>query len=309
MSSSQALEGATRCGSPVGRRTDMAWIISDVRSLPVGCGTWPSLWSNANAYSWPSGGEIDIIEGANDSGAISSLHTGWRCWMNETSMAQTGTLTARECTSAPEHKEGGGVHVMERTDRWVKIWFWPRNDPSLPYEIQNAIDSARLLEPKHESAPRSKHNAPDYELESESDKSESESFPVINPKTWGAPYTNFGQGDRCDMSKFQDQNIIINLTFCGDWAEGTYPKECPKTCISHVDEDPAAFAKAYWDIASVTVWKPTTKREKEEISSNRPTKYDHVVKEQPSEWWQGGEEYYSAPGRNESPVEELLDWF
>lgn len=45
--------------------------------------------------AWPSGGEIDIIEGANDRGTVSALHTGWECWMNNTAMHQTGYVVPR----------------------------------------------------------------------------------------------------------------------------------------------------------------------------------------------------------------------
>lgn len=49
--------------------------------MPEGCSTWPAFWSTTTGQ-WPSGGEIDIIEGVNDKGPnLSSLHTSPNCNM------------------------------------------------------------------------------------------------------------------------------------------------------------------------------------------------------------------------------------
>ncbi|KAG9034099.1 hypothetical protein FS837_002287 [Tulasnella sp. UAMH 9824] len=48
----------------------------DVRHMPTGCGTWTAFWTNSNNNTWPTGGEIDIIEAVNDVGLNASvLHT------------------------------------------------------------------------------------------------------------------------------------------------------------------------------------------------------------------------------------------
>ena len=39
-------------------------IILDVQHLPEGCGTWPAFWTLTQAGPWPTGGELDIMEGA-----------------------------------------------------------------------------------------------------------------------------------------------------------------------------------------------------------------------------------------------------
>lgn len=38
-------------------------IIFDLQHMPEGCGTWPAFWTLSQSGPWPSGGELDIIEG------------------------------------------------------------------------------------------------------------------------------------------------------------------------------------------------------------------------------------------------------
>ena len=49
-----------------------------IAHLPTGCAVWPSFWTvTQNTSAWPVGGEIDIIENANDQYAynLASIHT------------------------------------------------------------------------------------------------------------------------------------------------------------------------------------------------------------------------------------------
>jgi hypothetical protein len=39
-------------------------VIADFAAMPFGCSIWPAWWS-FNVQNWPTGGEIDIIEGVN----------------------------------------------------------------------------------------------------------------------------------------------------------------------------------------------------------------------------------------------------
>ena len=38
-------------------------LVLDVQHMPEGCGTWPAFWTLSKDGPWPTGGEIDIIEG------------------------------------------------------------------------------------------------------------------------------------------------------------------------------------------------------------------------------------------------------
>ncbi|KAG8994753.1 hypothetical protein FRB94_012586 [Tulasnella sp. JGI-2019a] len=212
--------------------------IMNLRHMPVGCGTWPAFWSTLEA-DWPDSGEVDIIEGVNDvSPNLSSLHTSANCTMVASTMSQTGNIVSADCyggdnngagcgiqaTKAnsygpPLNSIGGGWYAMERTAQHINIWFWGRDEKGVPVDV--------LL-----------------------------GSPIVDPSLWGTPTANF-VSTNCDFAThFGPHNIIINLTLCGDWAGNVYPSTCPSTCIDHVNNDPAAFVDAYWDIASVKVFEP-----------------------------------------------------
>ena len=81
-----------------------------------------------------------------------------------------------------------------------------------------------------------------------------------NPKPagWGEPMALF-QGD-CDFpQKIKEQQIVFDLTYCGDWAGNAWNTtgSCgskAKTCNDFVANNPAAFADMYWSINSLTVY-------------------------------------------------------
>ncbi|KAB5591108.1 Endo-1,3(4)-beta-glucanase [Ceratobasidium theobromae] len=214
--------------------------IMDVRHMPQGCGTWPAYWTTSNTVDWPAAGEIDIIEGVNDQTPnAATLHTTPGCTQPTTGRDQTGTTTGTDCNwqvngnagcgvKAPQtnsygpsfNTNGGGWYAMERTTTYIKVWFWPRNSAAVPAQVKNGASS-------------------------------------IDTSTWGTPFASF-VNTSCDISsKFGPENIIINLTFCGDWAgnSNVYAGSgCPSTCVDYVNNNPAAFKDAYWDIAALRVY-------------------------------------------------------
>lgn len=209
--------------------------IFNVRHMPQGCGTWPAIWET-NESNWPNGGEVDIIEGVNDqSPNAMTLHTGSGCSM-PSSRTQTGTSTQLDCNAAVNgnagcgvkapttnsygpsfNSNGGGWYAMERNNNAINVWFWPRNAANVPSDVRNGASS-------------------------------------VNTGNWGTPTANF-PNTQCDIaSHFSPNNIIINLTFCGDWAGAVYPGSCPSSCVDYVNNNPGAFANAYFDIASIRVY-------------------------------------------------------
>jgi hypothetical protein len=68
-------------------------------------------------------------------------------------------------------------YAMERTTKFIKVWFWSRNAPDVPSDVLSGSGS-------------------------------------INTDAWGTP-TAYFPNTQCDIdSHFTPSNIIINLTFC-----------------------------------------------------------------------------------------------
>jgi hypothetical protein len=211
-------------------------VVLDVRHMPQGCSTWPSAWEVDEA-KWPANGEIDIIEGANDiTPNTVTLHTSPGCTQPAGRLMQgdarldncdTTINQSQGCgvglhSTASYGKEfnanGGGFFVMQRTENDIKVWFFARNDGSAPASVSNpgqTLDTTSFPQP-------------------------------------GSVFTN----QSCDFKQhFGALNIVINLTLCGDWAGSLFNANgCPGSCVDLVNQQPAAFNDAFWDIAGVRVY-------------------------------------------------------
>jgi hypothetical protein len=116
------------------------------------------------------------------------------------------------------NKIGGGVYAMEWTSKAISVYFFPRS--SIPADITSG--------------------SPD-------------------PSKWGAPQAKF-TGNTCDIDKyFKSHKIIFNTTFCGDWAGKKWKDDATcaakaDTCQAFVENNPKAFAEAFWLINSVKVF-------------------------------------------------------
>ncbi|PVG02131.1 hypothetical protein CPB86DRAFT_794390 [Serendipita vermifera] len=211
--------------------------------MPEGCSTWPALWTTQTS-NWPYNGEIDIIEGVNGVAPNAvTLHTSENCTMDQF-REQTGqvgdcrTTVNTDCNWAVNgnagcgvnvdkansygsgfNMAGGGWYALERTPQFIRAWFWSRTEENVPCDIVTPEQT------------------------------------VIDTDTWGDPVALF-PNTSCDIeSKFDVNNVIINLTFCGDWADAVYPDSgCPGTCVDFVNSNPSAFSDAYWDIAAIRMY-------------------------------------------------------
>ncbi|KAL1601747.1 hypothetical protein SLS60_006662 [Paraconiothyrium brasiliense] len=237
-------------------------LIADIRHMPDStCGTWPAYWllgqQTVGTDDWPKGGEIDLLEGVNlDSAAAVTLHTSDGCAVdNGTSSIQSraetafmGSMSTSNCDVAAEDQDknvgcsikapeltaqnnlatygtdfnnaGGGVYAMEWTDSSISVWFLPRNSTTLASASSNATQT-------------------------------------LDPSTFGTPLAKF-QGQGCDFQeRFKNMRIIFDTTFCGDWAGKTWEestcaaKTGAATCEDYVQNNPEAFADAYWEIAGL----------------------------------------------------------
>lgn len=168
----------------------------NVSHVPTGCAAWPAFWTvTENLDSWPTGGEIDILENANDlyNGAMSSLHTKDSCILP--SAKESGTLLSNNCsaytpnneacsvvmngTSTPSwgskfNAQGGGIVAMERslgsTGNGVRVWYWSKG--SEPSDLASGSQS-------------------------------------IDPSSWGTPGANFDVADNCH-SQFGAHKVSRN---------------------------------------------------------------------------------------------------
>ncbi|KAG1765439.1 glycoside hydrolase family 16 protein [Suillus occidentalis] len=214
-------------------------VVFDMQHMPEGCGTWPAVWET-NESNWPAGGEVDIVEGVNNvEPNQSTLHTSPNCSM-PASTAQSGTTATTNCDTSVNGNSGcgvrltedynsfgpgfnsvnGGWYAMERTTSSIKVWFWERDDRSAPFDATSGAW-------------------------------------IIDTSLWGTPAADF-PNTYCDLaSHFDANNIIINLTFCGDWAgnAAVYAASgCPSDCVSYVDDNPTAFTNAYFQFSSINVY-------------------------------------------------------
>ncbi|KAF5334847.1 hypothetical protein D9758_014282 [Tetrapyrgos nigripes] len=246
-------------------------MVYNINHLPEGCGTWPAVWSYAEI--WPTKGEIDVVEGVNNQAySQANLHTLPGCNMSEYRLMK-GSTVATTCDYTVNYNAGcgvaysnqhsfgpgfndlgGGWFAVERTDKFIKTWFWSRDDPTVPWDVKTGADQ-------------------------------------VFTDTWGIPEANFPD-DMCDIRRlFGDHNIIINLTFCknevehvlthtylsllhfsslpgGEWAGNAYTQSaCPANpkytnstlaCEDYVNNNPEAFENAYFDFSWIKIYAPSS---------------------------------------------------
>jgi hypothetical protein len=206
--------------------------IYDLEHMPVGPGTWPAYWFCGN--NWPNNGEIDVLEGV-DGNAYNSqtLHTNENCYIpldasifkghwakgpggkiaNDCYVNAAGQSTNQGCSiqsenglyGVPFNKEGGGVYAFE-WNRESSMKIWIFKRNQIPADIKSGNP---------------------------------------NPSSWGKPQAFFTIGNHCSAKHFNNHELIINLTFCGDWAGNVYSGGMA-ACNEKVRTDPAAFKDAYW---------------------------------------------------------------
>jgi len=210
--------------------------ILDADHMPTGCGTWPAFW--LVGPNWPSGGEIDIIEGVNEqSGNAMTLHTGSGCSITNND-AFSGSISTSNCdvnavgqdknagcsistTNTQSYGSGfnannGGVYATEWTSTAISIYFFPRG--SIPSDITSGSPE---------------------------------------PSSWGKPLAQFQGG--CDIpSFFSNQQIVFDTTLCGAWAGAVWSSgSCASkaaTCNTFVANNPSAFTDAFWSINALKVY-------------------------------------------------------
>jgi hypothetical protein len=239
-----------------------ALILADIKHMPSGCGVWPALWMTGP--NWPTNGEIDIVEQVNDNSYnTATLHTSSNCAITGDissghSSLFSGTLATPDCdVNSPSQSKNagcgirapandtftignescihstagsafnaqqGGVYATLWTSTGVSIYFFPRE------YIPNDISSGN----------------PD-------------------PSTWTSKPQAVFSGNGCNFdAHLKDLQLVINTDFCGDWAgdtwesDGCAAKTGVSTCAEYVQNNPEAFATAYWLFDSISIYSNET---------------------------------------------------
>ena len=183
----------------------------DIDHIPAECGVWPAFWlvggpdswtsSNPNdQQDWPNYGEIDIIEQVNNVAQThTTLHTKEGCSIQGT-VSSGGSLGSSNCADggskvgcsinfpdfSSRNVDRNGVYACEWIpNKEINFWFFPTE--SVPDEIKNGIEYGNSVDTSQWE------NQTDF---------------------WSKMDLSGG----CDQDFFQNLRIVINTTFCGDWA-------------------------------------------------------------------------------------------
>jgi len=207
-------------------------VLWDALHIPTGCGTWPAFWSTSD-NGWPQFGEIDVMEGVNGVGSNAmTLHTSAGCTVPPNLNCNAGDAhngcgfraapsSGTFGSSFNNNPGGGGIYAMEwipNNQGGIKIWSFPRN------EIPADILAGRP-----------------------------------NPPTWRTDtgFAKFPFGNNCPSNHFVNHKIIIDLTFCGDWAGQTFGNDCRnigKSCNDYLNGNKGALSDAFYQMLSVKLY-------------------------------------------------------
>ncbi|KAL0950671.1 hypothetical protein HGRIS_007456 [Hohenbuehelia grisea] len=227
---------------------DGGLFVMDSIHMPTGCGTWPAFWTNGP--NWPSGGEIDIVEGVHDyTNNQMTIHTDPGCRLSTTdagslkisgaviggqdcAAASTGNqgcgirASASNSFGAAFNRNGGGVYAMQWDSTGVAVYFFPRD--AIPADLTS--------------------NAP-------------------QPSSWGAPQARWPASGCNPFEFFKQHHVIFDTTLCGDWAAGVWSsagvpgqdQSCAQrtgypTCEAFVRANGASFNEAFWEVQYVKIF-------------------------------------------------------
>lgn len=213
--------------------------VADMLHVPYGCSVWPAWWSQAP--SWPQGGEIDTFEGVNQVTMNQmALHTQPGC--TQVSPVQSSTLiNSTDCSYLANSNQGcvvtnpttqsygaafasagGGVFVTEFAASGISIWFFTRS------QVPSSLTSSATN---------------------------------IDTSTLGTPVANWPNGGCSTQQFFEPQNLIFDITLCGDFAgnPATFNQTCSGTCYTDfVIGPPSTYDNAYFEINYVNVYGSNT---------------------------------------------------
>lgn len=207
--------------------------VIDIKHMPTGYGTWPAWWSTG--ANWPNMGEIDTIEAVEtDTFVYSTLHTAPGCSQG----AVSGISNGGDChagngcdgcgVSGPANSAGS---TFNANGGGVYVTSWTDTEIQIWFFPRGSVPNDIIS------------NEP-------------------QPSTWSEPYVTFPLGNSCENDFFHNQQMVINLDFCGSWAGAVFPSlggwpGGQEACEGYV-RDPnnvENLKEAYWLIDYVKVFK------------------------------------------------------
>lgn len=230
-------------------------VILDLQHMPGGiCGTWPAFWTVGP--NWPAGGEIDIIEGVHQQTTNDmTLHTGPGCSISNTG-GFSGNINSYNCDiNAAGQGTNQGCQVGTPNSATYGSSF--NANGGGVYALEWTDDAISIYFFQRGSIPSDvSSGSPD-------------------PSSWGNPVAKF-EGS-CDIPQFfQNNQLVFDTTFCGDWAGATWSTSgCASTqyptCESFVQNNPSAFKDAYWQVNSLKVYSESSGSDSTPVSSSAPS--------------------------------------
>ncbi|KAL5341105.1 concanavalin A-like lectin/glucanase domain-containing protein [Aspergillus crustosus] len=216
---------------------DQGLYVVDIQHMPGSiCGTWPAFWTVGP--EWPYDGEIDFIEGVNLHEANKIvLHTSGSCDVGG-KHDMSGDLTSSECGDASgtigcvvEGQQGSSGTPFNKQGGGVYAMEWQKEYLKIWFFPRSSIPASLTA------------GRPDT-------------------STFGTPMAHL-QGTCNFGERFSHQKLILDTTFCGDWAGNVYGDSgCPisdpsnpmQSCVNYVAQNPAEFENAYWELNSIKVY-------------------------------------------------------
>mmetsp|Transcript_93218 Transcript_93218/g.272873 ORF Transcript_93218/g.272873 Transcript_93218/m.272873 type:complete len:464 (-) Transcript_93218:69-1460(-) len=246
-------------------RSNQAWdpkksllVAMKYNTVPSGCGVWPGFWTVNSDVVWPNGGELDVLEYANNEDSKVSFHLGSRCVLdtqriNQCAPRGSGAPGSSDCYTSyfknffgciprqrlrrgSQYAEMPGVIAAEWTMDAITVYFFP--DGQIPADLT-------ADEPK--------------------------------PDNWSdfvMAYLPFAR----PCSAIGPQEVVLNVQLCGDAAGGPWaksscgrttqaqmqmgmcqpglssPTDCCTQYVTRPDMEPILKAKAQFNVSWIKVF-------------------------------------------------------
>eukprot|EP00951_Prasinocladus_malaysianus_P002991 scaffold21384_cov36-Prasinocladus_malaysianus.AAC.1 len=172
------------------------------------CGTWPAFWLYNSP--WPFKGEIDIVEGVHTATSNNAaLHTGNNCTMRHVPTTSfqgvwnpslTGGSASNCYIKASGQAENQGCSIAFPDKTYGAPW---NDEGGGVYAMLWDSEGIKIWVFKRGCLPE--------------DLICGRPMPI----SWGVPAAHFAFNE-CNEEHFDALKIVINLTFCGDWAGATW---------------------------------------------------------------------------------------